>query len=97
MCVYCVFVCVCIVVCVLCVRACVLYVYCVCIMCMYCVCVWCVCVCVYVCVCVFRGNKDVRMELCWNVVPHAGLLPLVRSDSVSVPFPDTYSTSRHRV
>lgn len=38
-----------------------------------------------------KGNRNVTLTLSWNVVPNAGILPLVTgSGHVSVPFPDTY-------
>ncbi|XP_040454630.1 signal peptidase complex subunit 3 isoform X3 [Falco naumanni] len=42
-----------------------------------------------------KGNRNVTLTLSWNVVPNAGLLPLVTgSGHVSVPFPDTYETTK---
>ncbi|NWH58864.1 SPCS3 peptidase, partial [Geococcyx californianus] len=42
-----------------------------------------------------KGNKNVTFTLSWNVVPNAGILPLVTgSGHVSVPFPDTYETTK---
>ncbi|NXU81073.1 SPCS3 peptidase, partial [Oreotrochilus melanogaster] len=41
------------------------------------------------------GNRNVTLTLSWNVVPNAGILPLVTgSGHVSVPFPDTYETTK---
>ncbi|XP_008271281.1 signal peptidase complex subunit 3 [Oryctolagus cuniculus] len=38
-----------------------------------------------------KGNRNVTLTLSWNVVPIAGILPLVTgSGHVSVPFPDAY-------
>lgn len=52
--------------------------------------------CIAFCVWWFSGNKDVSLELNWNIIPHAGLLPMIRSGSASVPFPSSYSTTRQR-
>ncbi|NXS08685.1 SPCS3 peptidase, partial [Neodrepanis coruscans] len=42
-----------------------------------------------------RGNRNITLTLSWNVVPNAGILPLVTgSGHVSVPFPDTYETPK---
>ncbi|NXC48761.1 SPCS3 peptidase, partial [Penelope pileata] len=42
-----------------------------------------------------KGNRNVTFTLSWNVVPNAGILPLVTgSGHVSVPFPDTYETTK---
>lgn len=42
-----------------------------------------------------RANKNITLTLSWNVVPNAGILPLVAgSGHVSLPFPDTYETTR---
>uniref|UniRef100_A0A8C3FE09 Signal peptidase complex subunit 3 n=1 Tax=Chrysemys picta bellii TaxID=8478 RepID=A0A8C3FE09_CHRPI len=42
-----------------------------------------------------KGNRNVTLTLSWNVVPNAGILPLVTgSGHVSVPFPDTYETAK---
>ncbi|NXY73680.1 SPCS3 peptidase, partial [Glareola pratincola] len=42
-----------------------------------------------------KGNKNVTLTLSWNVVPNAGILPLVTgAGHVSVPFPDTYETTK---
>ncbi|NXK46324.1 SPCS3 peptidase, partial [Chauna torquata] len=42
-----------------------------------------------------KGNRNVTLTLSWNVVPNAGILPLVTgSGHVSVPFPDTYETTK---
>uniref|UniRef100_A0A8V0XGH1 Signal peptidase complex subunit 3 n=2 Tax=Phasianidae TaxID=9005 RepID=A0A8V0XGH1_CHICK len=42
-----------------------------------------------------KGNRNVTLTLSWNVVPNAGLLPLVTgSGHMSVPFPDTYETTK---
>ncbi|KAK1791934.1 hypothetical protein P4O66_013192 [Electrophorus voltai] len=43
-----------------------------------------------------RANKNVTLTLAWNVVPNAGILPLVvGSGHSSLPFPDAYETSRN--
>ncbi|XP_063050553.1 signal peptidase complex subunit 3-like [Engraulis encrasicolus] len=40
-----------------------------------------------------RSNKNITLTLSWNVVPNAGILPLVMgSGHVSIPFPDSYDT-----
>ncbi|KAI1238369.1 hypothetical protein IHE44_0013094 [Lamprotornis superbus] len=46
-----------------------------------------------------KGNRNITLTLSWNVVPNAGILPLVTgSGHVSVPFPDTYETTKsHRI
>lgn len=41
----------------------------------------------------FSGNEDVSLDLNWNIIPHAGLLPMIRSGSASIPFPTSYSTT----
>ncbi|NXM08394.1 SPCS3 peptidase, partial [Tyrannus savana] len=42
-----------------------------------------------------KGNRNITLTLSWNVVPNAGILPLVTgSGRVSVPFPDTYETTK---
>ncbi|NXE24516.1 SPCS3 peptidase, partial [Ardeotis kori] len=42
-----------------------------------------------------KGNRNVTLTLSWNVVPNAGILPLVTgSGHVSVPFPDSYETTK---
>ncbi|NWU71257.1 SPCS3 peptidase, partial [Pterocles burchelli] len=42
-----------------------------------------------------KGNRNVTLTLSWNVVPNAGILPLITgSGHVSVPFPDTYETTK---
>ncbi|XP_029082222.1 signal peptidase complex subunit 3 isoform X1 [Monodon monoceros] len=42
-----------------------------------------------------KGNRNVTLTLSWNVVPNAGILPLVTgSGHVSVPFPDTYEITK---
>ncbi|KAI3353221.1 hypothetical protein L3Q82_019260, partial [Scortum barcoo] len=42
-----------------------------------------------------RANKNITLTLSWNVVPNAGILPLVAgSGHVSLPFPDTYETTK---
>ncbi|KAM8842837.1 LOW QUALITY PROTEIN: signal peptidase complex subunit 3 [Synchiropus picturatus] len=42
-----------------------------------------------------RANKNVTLTLSWNVVPNAGILPLVTgSGQVSIPFPESYESSR---
>ncbi|XP_028646985.1 signal peptidase complex subunit 3 [Erpetoichthys calabaricus] len=43
-----------------------------------------------------RGNKNITLTLSWNVVPNAGILPLVTgSGHISVPFPDSYEMSKN--
>ncbi|NWQ75099.1 SPCS3 peptidase, partial [Columbina picui] len=43
-----------------------------------------------------KGNRNITLTLSWNVVPNAGILPLVTgSGHVSVPFPDTYETPKN--
>lgn len=43
---------------------------------------------------VLRANKNITLTLSWNVVPNAGILPLVAgSGQVSLPFPDSYETT----
>ncbi|MBN3284065.1 SPCS3 peptidase, partial [Polyodon spathula] len=42
-----------------------------------------------------RGNKNITLTLSWNVVPNAGILPLVMgSGHTSVPFPDAYEATK---
>ncbi|XP_053357282.1 signal peptidase complex subunit 3 [Clarias gariepinus] len=42
-----------------------------------------------------RGNKNVTLTLSWNVVPNAGILPLVMgSGHKSVPFPESYESTK---
>ncbi|KFO30835.1 Signal peptidase complex subunit 3 [Fukomys damarensis] len=42
-----------------------------------------------------KGNRNVTLTLSWNVVPNAGILPLVTgSGHVSIPFPDTYEITK---
>ncbi|KAM4595742.1 signal peptidase complex subunit 3 [Fundulus diaphanus] len=42
-----------------------------------------------------RANKNITLTLSWNVVPNAGILPLVAgSGHISLPFPDQYETTR---
>ncbi|NWZ41690.1 SPCS3 peptidase, partial [Brachypodius atriceps] len=42
-----------------------------------------------------KGNRNITLTLSWNVIPNAGILPLVTgSGHVSVPFPDTYETTK---
>lgn len=42
-----------------------------------------------------KGNRNVTLTLSWNVVPNAGILPLVTgSGHISVPFPDTYEITK---
>ncbi|ERE89602.1 signal peptidase complex subunit 3-like protein [Cricetulus griseus] len=42
-----------------------------------------------------KGNRNVTLTLSWNVVPNAGILPLVTgSGHVSVPFPDKYEITK---
>lgn len=43
----------------------------------------------------FRSNKNVTLTLSWNVVPNAGILPLVAgSGHISLPFPDQYEATK---
>ncbi|RVE75844.1 hypothetical protein OJAV_G00002770 [Oryzias javanicus] len=42
-----------------------------------------------------RSNKNITLTLSWNVVPNAGILPLVvGSGHVSLPFPESYENTR---
>ncbi|PWA30747.1 hypothetical protein CCH79_00009248 [Gambusia affinis] len=42
-----------------------------------------------------RANKNITLTLSWNVVPNAGILPLVAgSGHVSLPFPEQYETTK---
>ncbi|KAG5848336.1 hypothetical protein ANANG_G00097410 [Anguilla anguilla] len=42
-----------------------------------------------------RANKNITLTLSWNVVPNAGILPLVTgSGRKSLPFPDAYETTQ---
>uniref|UniRef100_A0A8C3A868 Signal peptidase complex subunit 3 n=1 Tax=Cyclopterus lumpus TaxID=8103 RepID=A0A8C3A868_CYCLU len=42
-----------------------------------------------------RANKNITLTLSWNVVPNAGVLPLVAgSGQVSLPFPEAYETTK---
>ncbi|KAF3851779.1 hypothetical protein F7725_005134 [Dissostichus mawsoni] len=42
-----------------------------------------------------RANKNITLTLSWNVVPNAGILPLVAgSGQVSLPFPESYETTK---
>ncbi|XP_046281303.1 signal peptidase complex subunit 3-like [Marmota monax] len=42
-----------------------------------------------------KGNRNVTLTLSWNVVPNAGILPLVTGTGhVSVPFPDAYEITK---
>ncbi|XP_022612931.1 signal peptidase complex subunit 3 isoform X2 [Seriola dumerili] len=42
-----------------------------------------------------RANKNITLMLSWNVVPNAGILPLVAgSGHVSLPFPDAYEATK---
>ncbi|KAK5900131.1 hypothetical protein CesoFtcFv8_009535 [Champsocephalus esox] len=42
-----------------------------------------------------RANKNITLTLSWNVVPNAGILPLVAgSGHVSLPFPESYETTK---
>ncbi|MCI4376032.1 hypothetical protein PGIGA_G00183340 [Pangasianodon gigas] len=42
-----------------------------------------------------RANKNVTLTLSWNVVPNAGILPLVMgSGHISVPFPESYESTK---
>uniref|UniRef100_A0A8C5WCV1 Signal peptidase complex subunit 3 n=1 Tax=Leptobrachium leishanense TaxID=445787 RepID=A0A8C5WCV1_9ANUR len=41
-----------------------------------------------------KSNRNITLTLSWNVVPNAGILPLVTgSGQISIPFPDTYKTT----
>ncbi|KAM4709106.1 signal peptidase complex subunit 3 [Discoglossus pictus] len=41
-----------------------------------------------------KGNRNITLTLSWNVVPNAGILPLVTgSGHISIPFPDAYKTT----
>ncbi|XP_075203300.1 signal peptidase complex subunit 3 [Anomaloglossus baeobatrachus] len=40
-----------------------------------------------------KGNRNITLTLSWNVVPNAGILPLVTgSGHISIPFPENYKT-----
>ncbi|XP_017320140.1 signal peptidase complex subunit 3 [Ictalurus punctatus] len=42
-----------------------------------------------------RANRNVTLTLSWNVVPNAGILPLVMgSGHISVPFPESYESTK---
>ncbi|TSX30750.1 Signal peptidase complex subunit 3 [Bagarius yarrelli] len=42
-----------------------------------------------------RANKNVTLTLSWNVVPNAGILPLVMgSGHITVPFPESYENAK---
>ncbi|XP_061687203.1 signal peptidase complex subunit 3 isoform X4 [Syngnathoides biaculeatus] len=42
-----------------------------------------------------RANKNITLTLSWNVVPNAGILPLVAgSGYTSLPFPEKYETPK---
>ncbi|KAJ8271775.1 hypothetical protein COCON_G00106340 [Conger conger] len=42
-----------------------------------------------------RANKNITLTLSWNVVPNAGILPLVTgSGHKSLPFPEAYETAQ---
>ncbi|KAG9275722.1 signal peptidase complex subunit 3 [Astyanax mexicanus] len=42
-----------------------------------------------------KANKNITLTLSWNVVPNAGILPLVMgSGHVSLPFPESYETTK---
>jgi hypothetical protein len=41
--------------------------------------------------CLFRGNDNVTLRLCWNVIPIAGQLPLIRAAPSHVIIPSVYS------
>ncbi|XP_034044577.1 signal peptidase complex subunit 3-like, partial [Thalassophryne amazonica] len=42
-----------------------------------------------------RANKNITLTLSWNVVPNAGILPLVvGTGHISLPFPDTYESAK---
>ncbi|KAJ1215716.1 hypothetical protein NDU88_003324 [Pleurodeles waltl] len=42
-----------------------------------------------------KGNQNITLTLSWNVVPNAGILPLVSgSGHISVPFPEAYETTK---
>ncbi|XP_053315583.1 signal peptidase complex subunit 3 [Spea bombifrons] len=41
-----------------------------------------------------KGNRNITLTLSWNVVPNAGILPLVTgSGHISIPFPENYKTT----
>jgi len=43
-----------------------------------------------------RANKNITLTLSWNVVPNAGILPLVSGNGyISLPFPESYETTRN--
>lgn len=37
-----------------------------------------------------RGNSNVSLVVSWNLIPDAGMLPLISGGHFSVPFPDDY-------
>ncbi|KFP32378.1 Signal peptidase complex subunit 3, partial [Colius striatus] len=42
-----------------------------------------------------KANRNITLTLSWNVIPNAGILPLITgSGRLSVPFPDTYETTK---
>ncbi|MBN3300043.1 SPCS3 peptidase, partial [Amia calva] len=42
-----------------------------------------------------RANKNITLTLSWNVVPNAGILPLVMgSGHKSIPFPESYEATK---
>ncbi|KAJ8335870.1 hypothetical protein SKAU_G00392120 [Synaphobranchus kaupii] len=42
-----------------------------------------------------RSNKNITLTLSWNVVPNAGILPLVTgSGHMSLPFPEAYEATK---
>ncbi|NXX79549.1 SPCS3 peptidase, partial [Urocolius indicus] len=42
-----------------------------------------------------KANRNVTFTLSWNVIPNAGILPLITgSGQLSVPFPDNYETTK---
>ncbi|XP_077461275.1 signal peptidase complex subunit 3 [Stigmatopora argus] len=42
-----------------------------------------------------RANKNITLTLSWNVIPNAGILPLVVGNGgISLPFPDKYESPK---
>lgn len=37
-----------------------------------------------------RGNRNVSLVVSWNLIPDAGMLPLISGGHFSIPFPDKY-------
>eukprot|EP00039_Didymoeca_costata_P005680 m.83595 g.83595 ORF g.83595 m.83595 type:complete len:178 (+) comp12929_c0_seq3:135-668(+) len=37
-----------------------------------------------------RGNKNVTLGLCWNIIPNAGTLPRKCNQKIDLPLPDNY-------